>query len=287
MKKSSSIVIIISIILVVCIVGVFSYTNNQKKVAEQEKIVKEQTVAEENLQKEISERLEDMEVTPIIDGENKEIATGSGEIKVWEETKDKETKSPFDLIKEERITILTFSNVKQCSDLMYLKKECESKFLYSLAVSSENLSYCNKLSSRKEINNCKDDINYKNNNCSSIINTYLKSKCEYNSKDLQETKVDNTIISNSNTYYDANKCKGLETYIDKENCIKNVIINTKKIDLCLSFFTKDEEKNTCYKNVSYDYNRAIINEAFQKKNLTLCESLTTTELKTQCKSMKF
>jgi len=183
--------------------------------------------------------------------------------------------------------MLTFSNVEQCETLIYLKEECRSRFIYFLAVDELDLSYCNKLIDDIQKNDCRDDIYYKSNNCKSIKNTFLKSKCESNNLESKELLSNQTIINNASKISDTSKCSLLETYYEKQACLKNIIVSNKNLDLCKSFYTTTDEQISCIKNVSYDFNREIINEAFTKKDLSICDKIIDDATKKQCKSMTF
>lgn len=271
--------IFITIWLITCLlIWIFAYSSYLKIQKKEKEIA--QKLAEEA---EINRKLSDLEIKPVIVEEKTEISTWSN-IEASEE-KDNTKKTLQDTLKNESISILTFTNVKQCDDLKYLKEKCKNKFLYSLAIESNNLSYCDKLLTQDEINSCNDEINYNKNNCTDISNAYLKEKCINNNKVLQESKKVTEILSSNNT--NASLCTTLSNYSDKESCLKKVILARKDLSLCNSVFTDKTEQEKCVKNISYDYNRNIINEAYVKKDLSLCDKLTTSELKTQCKSMTF
>lgn len=292
MKKNNYILIALGLILFI-LIGIFSY-NSYSSIKQKKLDFEQKKLEEQKLEEEIWDKIEDLEINPSISVND----NNSGSISVSDSTSNNDNKpSSFDktkdevteqdLIKKESISILTFSTVGQCETLTYLKSDCEDKFLYSLAIEEWDLRYCNKLGWKTEINNCKDDINYKKNNCIAILNSYLKSKCEFNNQEQKQVQAEQSIISKSITSSDTSKCSTLETYYEKESCLKNVILNTNNIDLCLSFFKKPEEQTSCFKNVSYDFNRDIINEAFTKKDLSICEKIKDQMVKDQCKSMTF
>lgn len=292
MKKNTYIIIVLSLIVIFSI-WIFSYNSYNDKIKQKNIVLEQQKLEEQRLEdikleEEILDKLEDLEINPLIPIEwVKEDIAISEKIVIKNDNNAENIISEQDLVKKESISILTFSTIEQCKTLKFLIKKCEDKFLYSLATDEWNIRYCNKLNNKSDINNCKDDINYKNNNCSLIINKYLKSKCEYNNKELKEIQSKQLIISNSNNSSDTSKCSLLDTYYDKESCIKNIILDTNNIDLCLSFFKNSDEQVSCYKNISYDFNRDIINEAYTKKDLSICDSIKIETIKNQCKSMKF
>lgn len=277
--------IFITIWLITCLlIWIFAYSS-YLKIQKKEKEIAQRLAEEAKINKELS----NLEIKPVIVEEKEIIIEEKPEISTWSnieifEEKDNTKKTLQDKLKNESISILTFTNIKQCDNLIYLKEKCKSNFLYSLAIESNNLSYCNKLIQSKK-NSCNDEINYNKNNCNAISNTYLKEKCINNNKVLQEDKKVTEILSSDNT--NASLCITLSNYSDKENCLKKVILAKKDLSLCNSVFNKKEEQEKCIKNISYDFNRNIINEAYVKKDLSLCDKLTTTELKTQCKSMTF
>lgn len=269
--------IFIVIWLITCLlIWIFAYTSYSKIVKKEKEIA--QRLVEEA---EINKKLDELEVKPVIIEEKTETST-------WKNTEVSEEnpkKTLQDTLKNESASILTFTNVKQCDDLKYLKEKCKNKFLYSLAIESNNLSYCDKLLNKDEKNSCNDEVNYNKNNCNAISNAYLKEKCISNNKVIQEANKVTEVLSSNNT--NASLCTSLTNYSDKESCLKKVILAKKDLSLCNSVFNKKEEQEKCIKNISYDFNRNIINEAYVKKDLSLCDKLTTSELKTQCKSMTF
>jgi len=281
MKKNNYILIGIALIFII-IIWAFSF-NSYNNIKQKKLDFEQKKLEEQKLDSEINNKLEDLEINPSI-LPDKDTSSGAINSSTWNTD---EIVSEVVLIKREKMEILSFTEIDQCDDLTYLKDDCEDKFLYSLALEEWDLRYCNKLDWKTQINNCKDDINYANNKCSAIINSYLKSKCEFNNKEQKEVQAEQTIIAKSTSTSDTSKCSTLWTYSEKESCLKNIILNTKNIDLCLSFFTKVEEQNSCFKNVSYDFNREIINEAFTKKDLSICDKIKDQIVKNQCKNMTF
>lgn len=279
MKKKLN--IIISLIVVICFVWISVYYYLYQK--EKQKIDKQ-------IQTQIKNELEDLEVTPVVTLKEESWSlntesgslteTGSNDSNDWNAKK-----SVRDIIEDEKLRIQTFSNIKQCDTLKYMKKSCNDSFLYVLATTNNEISYCDKLQWDVEKRDCLDQINYNKLDCEKIQNSYLKEKCEYNKKEVTKEQNDNKIIESDNNSPDS--CKKLSSYADKESCVKKIIISEKNINLCLNVFSKKEEQDSCYKNVSYELNRKIIQEAYDKKDLSLCEKLTTQELKSQCKTMKF
>ena len=73
----------------------------------------------------------------------------------------------------------------------------------------------------------------------------------------------------------------------KINCLSPVVKELKDITLCSKVFTDKSEQERCYNKLSWSYDRMIIAEAFEKKDLSLCDKLYNKSLVSQCKSMKF
>lgn len=269
MKKNKIIIIILLIFWLSFWVFFYnSYINIQKK----EKEIEERKKQEELLNKEIEEKLEDFELIPLIEKEK--------EVIIEEKNENSWRKTLQDNLKQESIDILTFTNIKQCDGLKYLKEKCRNNFLYSLAIENNDLNYCNQLKNKNEVESCKDEINYNKLNCNSIKNTFLKEKCLYNLNQKKESKIVKTASS-------IDICKILTSYNDKENCAKKIILEKKDLSLCNEISTDKNEQNNCIKNISYELNRFIIQEAVKTKDLSLCDKIIDENIKTQCKSMTF
>lgn len=253
-------------------IWLFAY-NSYTKIKQKEKEI----ALRELKEKEVQEKLEDLEVKPTLEIK-KEEKTSSWEN--LENQKDDSKKTLQDTLKAEAIDILTFTNVKQCDNLKYLKEKCKNNFVYELSIENNDLSYCEQLKTPEQISSCKDEINLKNLNCNNINNSFLKEKCLYNLNKKNEIN----IIKNADN---ADECKKLSDYANKENCIKKIILEKKDLNLCNSVFSNKTEQTNCIKNISYDFNRDIINEAYTKKDLSLCEKILDQNIKTQCKSMTF
>jgi len=265
MKKYRKIIIWATIFIV--FITAFILINNsikQKRLAEERK--------KEDI--EIQNKLDELKVTPLIKKE---------ETKKQQETK----KTEAELMQEEDVMILSFVNSSQCDELVYLKDKCRDKFLYTLSVRWGNLSYCDRLKSDQEKSDCRDEINNNSGNCSAIKNTFLKNKCEYNYKSLAQSKQNQQTLKTAIVSSNINLCKTLTSYSEKETCVRNIAVKTKNLSLCTSIFSVKADQDKCIKNTSYELSRAIIAEAYAKKDLSLCNKLTDSTLKTQCKSMKF
>lgn len=247
---------------------IYSYKAHQLKIKNQQ-------------DKEIANKLENMEIKPEINLWNQNANSWSSD--------NKEQKTTQDIMKEEEIAILSFTNIRQCEKLKYYKDDCKNKFLFSLATNNDNLEYCNRLTEPSKIVDCKDEIYYKQNSCSSITNGFLKKKCEYNielaKKSTQQEDLLKKALSSTNT--DLNLCNSLDWFTNKEECVKNIALQKKDVNVCNIIFKSKDEQQKCVANISYELNRSIIREAFEKKDLSLCDKLTTQQLRTQCKSMTF
>ncbi|MCK9272572.1 hypothetical protein M0P65_03425 [Candidatus Gracilibacteria bacterium] len=266
MKKYRKIIIGAAIFII--FLTAFILVNNSIK---QKRIIEERK--REDI--EVQNKLNNLKVAPLLKKEDIKVTQ--------EETK----KTEGELIQEEDVKILSFVNSSQCDELVYLKEKCRDKFLYTLSVRGGSLSYCDRLKSEQEKLDCRDEINNNSGNCSAIKNSFLKSKCEYNYKSLTESKQDQQTLNTAITSSNSDLCKTLDSGTEKENCVRSIAVKTKNLSLCTSIITTKVEQDKCIKNTSYELNRAIIIEAYQKKDLSICEKLTDSTLKTQCKSMKF
>lgn len=187
----------------------------------------------------------------------------------------------------EEIQILSFTNARQCNKLTYLKDECKNKFVYNLAKKNNDITYCETLTKDTEKQDCRDEIHYNLLTCGDIKNMTLKQKCEYNLKQTQLVSQNQDTIKKAEASSDSKLCSVIANYRDKETCIKNVAIKTKDGTLCNKILTDKTEQDRCSKNVSYELNRAIINDVYTKKDLSLCDKITDETTKKQCKSMSF
>lgn len=267
MKKNLK--LIISSVVVIILITTFLVVNNS---------IKNKRLAEEKRKQdiEIQNKLSELKVKPVI------------QESTWAIVEDKDDKkTEWELTQEEEAKILTFTSASQCDQLVYLKDKCKDRFLFTLSTKSNNLSYCDRLWTDKEKTDCRDEINNNLGNCSSIVNTYLKSKCESNMKSYEAAKKEQVTLKTAIQQTNANLCKTLSTYNEKETCAINIIEKNYDISICNSLFTTKIEQDKCIKNATYLMNRAIINEAYTKKNLSLCDKLTDENLKKQCKSMTF
>lgn len=294
MKNNKYILLSLSLFAFI-LIWIFSYNSfkniQAKKIAFEQKMQEEESrrLEEEKLNQEISEKLNNLEVSPTLNIESEEEFSSS-DSSTWTITSSGNTSkmSEIELKKrKEKVLILTFSSVEQCESLVYLKEECNQKFIFTLATDEGDLKYCDKISDETEKNDCKDAIYYDKNNCKSIKNTFLRSKCEANVLESQESISSQKIISSSSKESDIDKCNSFETFYEKQSCLKNIILNTSNIGLCKSFYSDVEDQTNCTKNVAYDYNRKVINEAFTKKDLSICDKLLDESSKKQCKSMTF
>ena len=82
-------------------------------------------------------------------------------------------------------------------------------------------------------------------------------------------------------------CDKLTDINEKINCLKPIIIKNRDINSCNSLFTTDSEKKDCIKNISYSYDRKMIEDAYNKKDLSICDKIYKEESKANCKKMSF
>lgn len=271
--------IILTLTFVLILWWIFWYISYQKILKKEADLAAKNKIEQEKRDKEkdkeIEKNLKTLEVKAVLDWTNTDT----------ESVKTSNKRSSQDIIKQEKLDILTFTKASECESLKFLKEKCKDQFVFSLAKINNDLSYCDRLKTKDEITNCKDEISYNNNNCSGIQNSYLKSKCEYNNKietkEINEEKILAWNITSADT------CKTFTTYTEKEACIKKVALSSQNINICSTFFTKKDEQSKCLKNIAYDFNRDIISKAFEKKDLSLCDKITDANIKAQCKTMKF
>lgn len=277
MKNKSIIIILTFVLFIWWIFWYVSYQNILKKEADivaKNKI--EQEKRDKEIDKEIEKNLKTLEVKPVLEWTN----TDTQDIQ-----NNTDKKSNQDIIKQEKLDILTFTKASECESLKFLKQKCKDQFVFSLAKANNDISYCDRLKTKEEQINCKDEISYNNNNCSWIQNSYLKSKCEYNNKVVEKDLKEEQILAGNIT--SADTCKTFTSYTEKEACIKKVALSSQNINVCSTFFTNKDEQSKCLKNIAYDFNRDLISKAFETKNLSLCDKVTDATIKAQCKTMKF
>lgn len=267
--------LILGLLWFVIVAWIFWYKSYVDLQDKQKQIEKRNKIEREKKDKEIERNLETLKVAPVLSGSTSDT---------W--VKKDEKKSKQEILENEKMSILTFSSISECDNLTYLKDKCKDTFLYSLAEKKNDLEYCERLKNPTDVNNCKDEINYNNSKCEVIIDLALKAKCEHNAKQAKMYQQKETILA-SNDISSSDACKTLTAYSEKETCLKKLVLKNKDMSLCGKFFTSKDEQSKCYKNIAYDFNRALITEAFEKKDLTLCEKITDTSVKSQCKSMKF
>lgn len=265
--KLNKYIYIVMLILIISISWYFIINSYNKKVVLEKK-------------NEIEKKLNSLEVSPSLKFSSWTTNTWNIDWNI-----PKRTTSWF--IKDERIEIMTFSNIKQCDSLKFLKLECTDNFLFELAIKENSLSTCNEIYDNIKKLSCIDEINSNNLDCLSIKNTALKNKCNYTLAEKKKLETNDQLFIKALKENDADLCKKLSSYSKKEECIKEIIIEKKDMSLCKYIFPDIEEQKTCYSNVSYDFNRYIISEVFKTKNLSLCSKITSEELIKQCKSMQF
>lgn len=297
MSKNNIVISVVVLLFIFLFWFIFvSYKNIQEKKQSQKNI----TIWESEENKELTSELEKMEVQPIIQlwddslseevNQNEESSESSINTSIDIATVSQSQKAPpiktmQDYIDEENIKILSFSNIRQCNTLKYVKEKCIDQFTFQLAVKENKIDYCDKISDVIDKGNCIDEINYNLKKCELIKNAYLKEKCVYNLNEEKKITTSVTVVSSSNSW--VSDCQKLSTYSQKEQCSKKIILENKDISICNKVFSNSEEQKKCRDNISYDFDRMIINEAFDKKNLSLCDKLVNTEAKSQCKQMQF
>lgn len=269
--KLNKFIYIVILILIISISWYFIINSYNNKIALEKK-------------NEIEKKLTNLEVSPSLNFSN--TNNNSWNTNSWNSVNTyKRTTSWF--IKDERIQIMTFSNIKQCETLKFLKLECRDNFLFELAIKENSINTCDEIYNSIKKISCIDEVNSKNLNCSSIKNTALKEKCNFTLTEKNNLDANDELFNKAIKENSADLCKKLASYSKKEECIKEIILEKKDISLCKYVFSNTEEQKTCYNNISYDFNRYIISEVFKTKNLLLCSKITSEELIKQCKSMQF
>lgn len=267
MKLNKSIYIPIILILTTSVLWYFLINSYHKKVALEKK-------------NEIEKKLGDLEINPSLKFSSWNTNTWNIDLNL-----PKRTTSWF--IKDERIEIMTFSNIKQCDSLKFLKTECRDSFIFELALKENSIENCNEIYDKIKKNSCIDEINNLNLNCSVISNKALRDKCNYMLSEKNKLETSDKLFLKATSENNIDLCKKLSSYSKKEECTKEVILEKKDIWLCKYVFSNLDEQKKCYDNISYDFNRYIISEAFKTKNLNICSKITSEELVKQCKSMQF
>ncbi|EKE28975.1 MAG: hypothetical protein ACD_2C00258G0015 [uncultured bacterium (gcode 4)] len=267
-----------------------------------------------NQEKEIKKNVESTNVSPekVVDKDAKDNAeeeirinskkplTDADYMQIWKCDKIKSAAAKEICEKEgEKSSISTFTNIRQCDALKFLKSYCKDKFYYETAMVKLDIVYCSSIADSKLQITCKDNITYRNalnswnqEACKNIISDLnLKKTCVSKTEILKteitqvnkESEIFKTAISTNNY----NLCSGLNELWKIVDCISPIVTKNKDISICSKVFTTKENQDRCFNLLSIDYDRMIIREAFTTKNLSLCDKLYNKTTITQCKAMKF
>jgi len=264
---------IIATLCALLIGGFLVIDKNPKNPPLTNKQIEEQKEAEK--QSELDKKLENVTVDPLIDMpvEKSGALNNSGE-------------SQAELMNREEILMLSFSNARQCNRLVYFKEKCKNKFVFALAVKNNDLNFCDTIKDDVGKQNCKDEIYYNTKVCTSIANSTLKQKCDYNATEAMNLIKKEELLKKASTSTDGSLCKELAYYNEKEACLRPMILKTKNIKLC-DILNDPSEQSRCVKNITYELNRFIIDEAYTKKDLTICDQLQDVTIRKQCKAITF
>lgn len=213
-----------------------------------------------------------------------------------ESIKDSAIRISCEKIREE-IAMRNVTNIRECAKFKYVKEDCEDSFYLKASETSGNAKLCESVSDSEQKRICKENVLKKealakmdSELCKEIVTPSTRLACFEEIKALTQQNTQNkqteTAVSTAIKNLDPIACSKLATFELRISCLNPIVMAQKDITLCRYSGTSDEQKR-CNNLIGYDLDKSILNEAYLKKDVTLCDKLSDKSLVASCKSMKF
>ncbi|EKE28505.1 MAG: hypothetical protein ACD_3C00051G0008 [uncultured bacterium (gcode 4)] len=294
--KNKLIALLVVILIFIIGISVVKY-NSLNKEGEIKKNAESTNVSPEKV---VDKNSKDDAENQLIKNNSNKPLTDADYMQIWKCEKIKDATAKTICEKEdEKSSIWTFTNIRQCETLKYLKSYCKDKFYFETAMIKLDPIYCSSIAESRLQVTCKDNINYKNalsswnqEACKSItsdlnLQKTCISKTELIKTEISQANKESEIFKTATSTNNYNLCVNLKELWKIVDCIAPIVTKNKDISICSKVFPTKENQDRCYNLLSVDYDRMMIQDAYSTKNLSLCDKLYNKTSIAQCKSMKF